>query len=270
MNNVSTPPHCERLKTARGLFSTGLFAFAALLPVAQAETARVAAASDLKFAFDELKPLFETTHPSHKLELVMGSSGKFTQQIENGAPFDVFFSADVSLPKRLLDSGKALAPVTTYAFGRIVLWSAKLDATRLTLKDLDRPDIRKIAIASPDHAPYGARAKEALVRIGMWAKVESKIALGENISHTAQLVDMQAAEVGVIALSLALNEQLARKGGYHLIPADLHSPLEQAYVITHHGKNNTAAKTFVDFMGTPTARKVMRRYGFILQGEQLR
>lgn len=266
MNNVCTPKEAG----LRQMVAAALFTCAALLPVAQADTARIAAASDLKFAFDELKPLFEKANPSHKLELVMGSSGKFMQQIENGAPFDVFFSADVTMPKKLVDSGKAVAPVTPYALGRIVLWSAKVDATKLTLKDLDRAEFRKIAIAAPDHAPYGARAKEALVNTGMWPKVKSRIVLGENISHTAQLVDMQAAEVGVIALSLALNDQLARKGGYHLIPEDLHSPLEQAYAITHHGKNNAAAQAFADFMRTPPARQVMKRYGFLLPGEKVR
>jgi molybdate transport system substrate-binding protein len=229
----------------------------------------VAAASDLKFAFDELKPLFERAHPQHKLELIMGSSGKFMQQIENGAPFDIFFSADVEFPKRLVASGKAVAPVTTYAFGRIVLWSAKVDASRLTLQDLGRPDLRKIAIAAPDHAPYGARAKEALQASGMWPTVEPKLVYGENISHTAQLVDKRAAEVGIIALSLALNESLRKAGPYALIPQDLHSPLEQAYVVTAYGKNNAAAHAFADFMRSPQARKVMAHYGFLLPGESV-
>lgn len=244
-------------------------ALCALAPAAQAETARVAAAADLKFAFNELKPAFEAAHPQHKLEIIMGSSGKFMQQIENGAPFDIFFSADVNFPKRLVASGKAVAPVTTYAFGRIVLWSTKVDASKLTLKDLDKSEFRKVAIAAPDHAPYGARAKEALEASGQWPKVEPKLVFGENISHTAQLVDKQAAEVGIIALSLAVNENLRKKGGFYLIPAELHSPLEQAYVVTDYGKNNSAAKAFADFMRTPPAREVMKRYGFLLPNEKL-
>lgn len=244
-------------------------ALCALAPAAQAETARVAAAADLKFAFNELKPAFEAAHPQHKLEIIMGSSGKFMQQIENGAPFDIFFSADVNFPKRLVASGKAVAPVTTYAFGRIVLWSTKVDASKLTLKDLDKSEFRKVAIAAPDHAPYGARAKEALEASGQWPKVEPKLVFGENISHTAQLVDKQAAEVGIIALSLAVNENLRKKGGFYLIPAELHSPLEQAYVVTDYGKNNAAAKAFADFMRTPPAREVMKRYGFLLPNEKL-
>ena len=232
-----------------------------------AETARVAAASDLRFAFNELLPLFQKNHPEHRLELILGSSGKFMQQIENGAPFDFFFSADVDYPKKLVASGKALAPVTPYAFGRIVLWSAKVDARQLNLHSLTRPEFRKIAMAAPEHAPYGARAREALEHAGVWAKVQSKLVFGENISHTAQLIDSQAAEVGIIALSLALNDTLKAKGGYFLIPAHTHQPLEQAFVITRYGQNNPAARALAEFVRTPEARGVMQRNGFGLTTE---
>lgn len=242
-------------------------ALATLTQAALADTARVAAASDLRYAFAELQPLFEKAQAPHKLALILGSSGKFMQQLENGAPFDIFFSADVSLPKKLVASGKAIAPVTTYAFGRIVLWSTKVDATKLTLSDLDKPEFRKVAIAAPDHAPYGARAKEALTHTGMWRKVEGKLVFGENISHTAQLIDTQAAEIGIVALSLAVNDALKSKGGYYLIPADFHQPLEQAFAVTSYGQNNAAAIAFARFMSTPQARRVMMRYGFALPSE---
>ncbi len=237
-------------------------------PGAHAEMARVAAAADLKYAFDELKPLFEQANPVHTLELIMGSSGKFHQQIDNGAPFDMFFSADVSLPKALVKSGKAIAPVTTYAFGRVVLWSAKVDATKLTLQNLLEPQFRKVAIAAPEHAPYGARAKEALQHAGVWDKLQPKLVYGENISHTAQLIDLQAADIGIVALSLAVNDKLKSKGGYYLIPADFHQPLEQAYVLTQRGANNTAAHAFATFMRTESARQVMHHNGFLLPGEK--
>ncbi|MFZ5466081.1 MAG: molybdate ABC transporter substrate-binding protein [Pseudomonadota bacterium] len=249
-----------------------VLAFAAALGfsgVCAADEAKIAAASDLKFAFDELKPLFEKRHPEHKLEMIMGSSGKFTQQIENGAPFDMFFSADVSMPRKLVESGKAIAPVTTYAFGRVVLWSAKVDAARLTLGDLPRAEFRKVAIAAPDHAPYGARAKEALEHARVWDRVEDKMVYGENISHTAQLIDTQAADIGIVALSLALNDKLKSKGGYYLIPEDYHQPLEQAYAVTKHGENNRAAQAFAEFMRSEEARRVMRHYGFLLPGEKV-
>lgn len=242
-------------------------AAAAASGLSQAATVRVAAAADLRYAFNELLPLFQKNYPEHQLELVMGSSGKFTQQIENGAPFDIFFSADVDLPKKLLTSGKAVAPVTPYAVGRIVLWSAKVDASQLNLESLIRPEFRKIAIASPDHAPYGARAKEALQRSGVWPRVQHKLVFGENIAHTAQLIDSQAAEVGIIALSLALSDTLKAKGGYSLIPANTHQPLLQAFVITHHGRNNPGARALAQFMHSPEARQLMQRHGFGLPPE---
>ncbi|MDD4942037.1 molybdate ABC transporter substrate-binding protein [Rhodoferax sp.] len=242
---------------------------AALACAAQADTARVAAAADLRYVFAELQPLFEKAQPAHKLELILGSSGKFMQQIDNGAPFDIFFSADVAFPKKLVASGKAVAPVTTYAFGRVVLWSAKVDASKLTLQDLTQDQFRKIAIAAPDHAPYGARAKEALEHAGLWAKVQPKLVFGENIAHTAQLIDTQAAEIGIVALSLAASDALKAKGGFYLIPSDYHLPLEQAYAVTRHGKDNAAAHAFARFMTTPAARQVMVKYGFVLPGETL-
>ncbi|MEF3193932.1 MAG: molybdate ABC transporter substrate-binding protein [Halothiobacillaceae bacterium] len=252
------------------LFKTLVLSAAfALSGVAAADEAKIAAAADLKYAFNEIKAQFEKKHPEHKLEIIMGSSGKFTQQIENGAPYDVFFSADVNFPKKLVASGKAIEPVTTYAFGRVVLWSPKVDASKLTLADLTKPEFRKIAIAAPDHAPYGQRAKEALEHAKVWDKIENKIVYGENISHTAQLIDTQAAEIGIIALSLALNDKLKSKGGYYLIPGDYHKPLEQAYVVTKHGENNKAALAFAEFMRTEDARKIMRHYGFVLPGEKV-
>ncbi len=232
-----------------------------------AASARVAAAADLRFAFNELLPLFQKSHPQHRLELIMGSSGKFMQQIENGAPFDIFFSADMSYPQKLVASGMAVAPVTRYAVGRIVLWSAKVDASQLSLQSLTRPEFRKIAIASPDHAPYGARAREALQHAGLWTVLQPKLVFGENISHAAQLIDSQAAEVGIIALSLALNDTLKVKGGHFLIPAHTHQPLEQAFVITRYGQNNAAAKALAEFMRTPEVGLLMQRNGFGLAPE---
>jgi len=252
---------CKPLLSALALY------LAMLTVSACAANARVAAAADLKFAFDELKPLFEKAMPQHSLELILGSSGKLHQQIDHGAPFDLFFSADVSLPKALVNSGKAVAPVTLYGLGRVVLWSTKFDASKLTLQQLPETQFRKLAIAAPEHAPYGARAKEALQHAGVWDRVQARLVFGENIAHTAQLIDTQAAELGIVALSLAMNDKLKSKGGFYLIPASYHQALEQAFVITQRGASNTAAQDFATFMRSETARQVMRRYGFVLPGE---
>jgi molybdate transport system substrate-binding protein len=145
-----------------------------------------------------------------------------------------------------------------------VLWSLTLDASALHLSDLARADIRKIAIANPQHAPYGKRAEEALRASGTWEKVEPKLVLGENIAQTAQFVQSGNAQVGIIALSLVLSPELAGKGSYSLVPDSLHQPLEQGFVITQRASSNALAKKFADYIGQPATRQLMARYGFAL------
>jgi molybdate transport system substrate-binding protein len=157
--------------------------------------------------------------------------------------------------------------VKPYAFGRIVLWSASMDASKMTLANLTDPKITRIAIANPKHAPYGKRAEEALRTAGFWDKVEPKLVYGENIAHTAQFVQTGNAQVGIIALALAVNPELANKGGYWLIPDNLHKPLEQGFIITKRAEGNALAKHFADYMGSKPARAVMTKYGFVLPGE---
>lgn len=142
-----------------------------------------------------------------------------------------------------------------------------MDASKMTLDSLADPKITRIAIANPKHAPYGKRAEEALRATGLWDKVEPKLVYGENIAHTAQFVQTGNAQVGVIALSLAVNQELASKGGYWLIPDNLHAPLEQGFIITKRAAGNALAKRFADYMGSKPARAVMTRYGFVLPGE---
>lgn len=231
---------------------------------AHAGTITVAAAADLKFAMDEIITVFEQTDADAKVNVVYGSSGKFHAQIQQGAPYDLFFSADIGLPEELRKNGLAASKVEPYAFGRIVLWSPSLDAMKLTLARLDDPHITRIAIANPKHAPYGKRAEEALRASRVWDKVRHKLVYGENISQTAQFVQTGNAQIGIIALSLALNPELASQGGFWLIPENLHAPLEQGFVITRQGANNPLAKRFADFMKSRPARTIMKKYGFVL------
>lgn len=234
---------------------------------AHAEKITVAAAADLKFAMDEIVTDFKKSQPGHEVEVIYGSSGKFHAQIQQGAPFDLYFSADIGYPRELAKQGLAAGEVKPYAFGRIVLWSNNMDATRMTLATLADPKITRIAIANPKHAPYGKRAEEALQASGLWDKVQSKLVFGENIAHTAQFVQTGNAQTGIIALSLALNPELAKKGGYYLIPDKLHKPLEQGFIITKRGANSPLAKKFADYMGSKQVRRVMTKYGFVLPGE---
>jgi molybdate transport system substrate-binding protein len=234
---------------------------------AHAEKITVAAAADLKFAMDEIATTFKKANASDEVEIIYGSSGKFHTQIQQGAPYDLFFSADIAFPRELAKAGLAASEVKPYAFGRIVLCSASMDASKMTLDSLLDAKITRIAIANPKHAPYGKRAVEALRASGLWDKVEPKLVYGENIANTAQFVQTGNAQIGIIALSLAVNAELADKGGYWLIPEKLHQPLEQGYVITKRAESNALAKRFADYMSSPSARTVMTKYGFVLPNE---
>lgn len=254
--------------TALKIIQTLLLAcLLSLTASAHAEKITVAAASDLKFAMDEIVATFVKARPGDTVDVVYGSSGKFHTQIQQGAPYDLYFSADIAFPRELAKAGLASSEVRPYAFGRIVLWSASLDASKMTLAHLADPKITRVAIANPKHAPYGKRTVEALQASGLWEKVEPKLVYGENIAQTAQFVRTGNAQIGVIALALAINPELARQGGYSLIPDKLHEPLEQGFIITRHAKGNALAKRFADYMGTKAARAVMTRYGFVLPNE---
>jgi molybdate transport system substrate-binding protein len=236
---------------------------------AHAEKITIAAAADLKFAMDEIVAGFRKANPRDEVEVIYGSSGKFHTQIQQGAPYDLYFSADIAFPRELARKGLAASEVRPYALGRIVLWSARLDATRMTLASLLDPAITRVAIANPKHAPYGKRAEEALRAAGLWEKVEPKLVYGENIAHTVQFVQTGNAQAGIIALSLALNPELASKGGYWLIPDDLHEPLEQGYIITQRGADKALAERFAAYMASAPARAIMSAYGFVLPGENV-
>jgi molybdate transport system substrate-binding protein len=247
-----------------------LFVICSLLltTTAYAEKITVAAAADLKFAMDEIVTGFNKNHSGDEVQVVYGSSGKFNTQIQQDAPYDLYFSADIGYPRELAKQGLAASEVKPYAVGRIVLWSSEMDATKMTLANLTDSKISKIAIANPKHAPYGKRAEEALRAAGLWDKVQSKLVFGENISQAAQYVQSCNAQVGIIALSLVLNPELSKKGGYYLIPDSMHNPLEQGYIITKRGANKPLAKEFAKYMGSRLARGVMAKYGFVLPGEK--
>ena len=252
-------------------FVARLLIFICLFAVGQTaqagEKITIAAAADLKFALDEIIVLFGKSHPADRVETIYGSSGKFQTQIRQGAPFDLYFSADIAYPRALKEEGFAASEVQPYAVGRIVLWSTSRDTAKMTLADLADPAIRKIAIANPKHAPYGKRAEEALKASGVWEKVEAKLVYGENVAQAAQFVQTGNAQAGIVALSLALSPELAKQGSYALIPDKLHQPLEQGFIVTKRAADNPLAQAFARFMAGQEARAVMTRYGFVLPGE---
>ena len=236
--------------------------------VAHAEKFTIAAAADLRFALDDIAEIYRQQHADHEFNIIYGSSGKMTTQIMNGAPYDIFFSADIAFPERLKEAGFTTTEPEVYAIGRIVIWSNTLDASELRLEDLPTdPRIRRIAIAQPSHAPYGLRAREAMESVGVWEAVQPRLVFGENIAHTAQMVESGAANVGIIALSLARFPSLA-KHPFHLIDDGLHNPLTQAFVVTRRAGNNEAAQIFARFMETDEAHEIMQRYGFVMPARE--
>ncbi len=235
---------------------------------AGAEEVTIAAASDLNFAFKELIAEYEKTTGNH-VKLSLGSSGNFYAQIQNGAPFDLYFSADIGYPKKLEDAGLTVpGSLYRYAVGRIVLWAAtasRLDVSK-GLDVLREPGIKKIAIANPKHAPYGRAAVAAMESSHVYESVKDKLILGENISQAAQFIESGACDIGIIALSLAMAPAMSGKGVYWDIPVDAYPSLEQGAVILKQSKNQEAARRFLEFLKNSQGQDIMRRYGFTLPG----
>lgn len=230
-----------------------------------AETITVFGASDLRFALDEAKEFFLKERKNDKIETIYGSSGKGMHQIQNGAPYHLFFSANEDYVEKLYKSGDVTEPSKLYAVGRVVLWSKNKNFNQKNgLKNLKEPWVKKIAIANPSHAPYGEKAKEAMQSIGIYEEIQSKLVLGENISHTAQFIESGAADIGVIALSLALSPTIAnsKNPDYYLIDETLHKPLLQGYSITKYAKESALAREFYDFIDSSKAKDILKRYGF--------
>lgn len=225
---------------------------------------RVAAAADLKFALDELAAEFKK-QSGVIIAPTYGSSGNFFMQIQNGAPFDVFLSADVEYPRKLEAAGLAEpGTLQLFATGRIVLWmrqDSSIDLAGLGWKALLDAKVKKISIASPDHAPYGRAAVAALRQAGIYEQVRDKLVYGENISQAAQFVQSGNAEAGIVALSLALSPAM-KDGRRWDIPTDAYARIDQAAVVLLGARNNQGARSFVSFLNSEAARNVLQRYGF--------
>ncbi len=222
----------------------------------------VAAAADLKFAMDSLITVWSAINPGISIQATYGSSGNFFAQISNGAPFDLFFSADLDYPKKLESQNLTLSPIKQYATGQIVLWSKRLDPSKDKMNSLLNSAVSKIAIANPAHAPYGKRAQESLIYYKLYDQVKDKLVLGENISQTAEFAASGAADIGIIALSLASSPSMLSQGGkYWLIPSETHQPLQQGFILLQHAKGNAGAQRFSDFIGTSKATSILKYFG---------
>lgn len=222
----------------------------------------VAAASDLTPAFEEIGREFEASHKT-KVVFVFGSTGLLTRQIENGAPFDVFAAANVSFIDQLEQKGFILPGTKRiYARGRITLWTTANSTVPIErIEDLARSDVHRIAIANPDHAPYGQAAREALERAGIWEAVRPKLVYGDNIRQTFQYAESGNVEVAIVSLSLSVES----KGRWVLVPEELHQPIDQGMGVIKGTKNEQAARAFSDFVNGEKGRGVMKKYGFTFQ-----
>ncbi len=219
----------------------------------------IAAASDLRPAFEELAEQF-TNDTNVDVTFSFGSSGQLREQILNGAPFDVFASANAEFVDEIIELDRGLAATkANYAIGRIVLWSSQPETLPDSITGLTSSSFARIAIANPTHAPYGLAAQQALTSAGIWNSIEKKLVYGENISDTKKIIDSGNADIGVIALSLAIAD--GRR--YVEISESLHTPLLQAAVVTTTGKSPRTAKQWMDYMSSPTGTTVMKKYGFI-------
>jgi molybdate transport system substrate-binding protein len=232
-----------------------------------AQEITVAAAADLQFAMQDVAARFQK-ETGKTVKAIYGSSGNFFQQIQNGAPFDLFFSANLEFPKKLEGAG-LIDPGTYYQYarGKIVIWvpnESKIDVTS-GMKALLDPSIKKIAVANPQHAPYGQAAVAAMQKKGIYEKVKDKFVLGENISQTASFVVSGAADIGIVALSLALGPNMKDKGRYADVPPGDYSPIQQACVILSSSKNKDTARQFLSFIKTAAIGEVFRNYGFDVQ-----
>jgi molybdate transport system substrate-binding protein len=229
-------------------------------------TVTVAAAADLSYAVNEIAANFEKA-AGCTVRVSTGSSGNFLSQIENGAPFDVFFSADIEYPKKLEAEGLAVPGSTyLYAVGKIVLWvrnDSRLDISK-GLAVLREPSIQKVAIANPLHAPYGRAAEEALRKSGVYDAVKDKFVLGENISQAAEFVDSGNADAGILALSLVLSPGLKEKGRFWRIPENLYAPIQQGVVLVRASQNPQGAQAFLDYIKSAATAALLERYGFVL------
>jgi molybdate transport system substrate-binding protein len=219
----------------------------------------VAAASDLTPAFEEIGRAFESATKT-KVVYVFGSTGMLTRQIENGAPVDLFAAASVSYVDQLEKKGLIIPDTkAVYARGRIALWMPNESTLRLQgIADLARPEVMRVAIANPDHAPYGLAAKQALQSAGIWEQVQPKLVYGDNIRQTLQYAQTGNVEVAIVALSVSIQSN----GRWTLIPEELHQPIDQGLAVMRTTKNEQAARAFAAFISSPQGKAIMKKYGF--------
>jgi len=232
---------------------------------------RIAAAADLKWALEDVKAAFERGHPGLTCALTFGSSGNFYSQLTHAAPFDVFLSADLDYPRRLVEQGKAKKEsLFTYAIGQLVLWAPKASPVPLEalgMKAVEHPAVRRIALANPRHAPYGRAAEQALSASGLLDSSRGKFILGENVSQAAQFMETGNADLGFIARSLAHSPQMRDKGRSVAVPQNLYPRLDQGGVVLTWARDPAGAEALCAFLRGAEGRAILAAHGFGLPGD---
>jgi molybdate transport system substrate-binding protein len=262
----------------RHFISLGLIALLLLatrISIPRAESAdreiTVAAAADLSAALQEVAANYEK-RSGVVVKLSLGASGALTQQIQNGALFDIFFSADMDYPRQLIAGGQAeSATLYRYAVGRLVLWvpqDSQLDVEHKGMDALLDPSVKKIAMANPRHAPYGRAAVAALKHYRLYEKVSGRLVLGENVSQAAQFVESGNAQAGFVALAHALAPAMQGKGRYWIVPAETYPPLDQGLVLTSRSPHRQDAAAFLQYVKSAEVTAVLQRYGFSLPDQK--
>jgi molybdate transport system substrate-binding protein len=228
---------------------------------ANAQTMKVAAAANLRYVFEEIEAAYEKAHPGVKVEANFGSSGTLLQQIVSGADFDLFMAADTNFPKKLKEQGAASGEMKTYARGKLVLWSNRVDVEK-GLDVLVDPAVKRIAIAKPELAPYGDRALEVLKNAGLYERVKDKIVYADNISQTAQFAQTGNAEVAFLAMSLTLTPEM--KGSTFGIPSSAYKPIDQGMILVKKWKPNPEATKFMQFVLSPACKPIFEKHGYVV------
>ncbi|HLR36521.1 MAG TPA: molybdate ABC transporter substrate-binding protein [Chitinophagaceae bacterium] len=229
----------------------------------QAQTIRIAAAANTQFVMDSIKKVFEKNHGDN-IELIINSSGKLTAQIKHGAPYDLFLSADMKYPQSIYQSGAALTPPKTYAYGQLVLWSQGNNLLKQGLRSLKNPDIKTIAVANPETAPYGVATISALKKAGLYKSIKSKIVYGESISQVNQYFLLGVADVAFTALSVVKSPSMQGKGQWILIPDKDYADIKQGVILLKHAKkqNLSEAKAFYNFLFSPKGKAIFKYFGY--------
>ena len=225
---------------------------------------RVAAAADLAHAFDELKPAFAAGNPG-EITLSIGASGLLAKQIAEGAPFDLFLAANTGYADQVVKAGVCDGSTEhVYARGRLVIWVKDADGASLSLASLKDARFAHIAIANPEHAPYGAAARDALTRAALWSSLSDHLVYGENVQQALELAKTGNADVAIVGLSLALAQ---KSGSFALVDEAGYAPIDQALVVCTHGGNTARGRKLAEFLAAPAGRAILRKYGFLLPGE---